>query len=121
MKCTYPAQGKFLRFGSVLNMQAIKVLTEEEIADGLKSLPGWRFENNKILKEFKFNDFLDSLNFVSQMAPIFEENDHHPDVHIMYSKILFGLHRFDAGGKVTDRDLFIAKEIENKYKEKITV
>lgn len=99
-------------------MNQIKILTQEEISEGLKNLPGWKFENDKISKEFKFNDFMDSLSFVNEMTPIFEEQDHHPDIHIMYSKILFGLHRFDAGGKVTDRDLFIAGEIEKKYAER---
>ncbi len=81
----------------------------------MKNLPGWKFADNKISKEFEFKDFMDSLSFVNKMAPIFEANDHHPDTHIMYSKILFELQRFDAGGKVTDRDLFIAGEIEKAY------
>jgi 4a-hydroxytetrahydrobiopterin dehydratase len=99
-------------------MSAKEALTQEEIEAGLKDLPGWKFENDKIFKEFQFKDFLDSLQFVNKMAPIFEEHDHHADTHIMYSKVLFELQRFDAGGKVTDRDLFIAGEIERNYKER---
>jgi 4a-hydroxytetrahydrobiopterin dehydratase len=100
-------------------METPKVLAQQEVEEGLKSLPGWKFEDDKISKEFKFNDFMDSLGFVNKMAPIFEEYDHHPDINIMYSKILFGLHRFDAGGKVTDSDLFIAGEIEKNYAERL--
>ncbi len=96
-------------------MENFKILSQEEIGAGLKNLPGWKFSDNKISKEFEFKDFMDSLSFVNKMAPIFEANDHHPDTHIMYSKILFELQRFDAGGKVTDRDLFIAGEIEKAY------
>ncbi|OGI90409.1 hypothetical protein A2911_00250 [Candidatus Nomurabacteria bacterium RIFCSPLOWO2_01_FULL_40_15] len=96
-------------------MDKLEVLTEEEIREGLKSLPGWTFSNDRIFKEFKFNDFTDSLLFVNKMAPIFEENDHHPDTHIMYNRVLFELQRYDSGGKVTDRDLLIASEIEKNY------
>ena len=104
-------------------METPKALTQEEIEAGLKDLPGWEFKDDpstelgagKIFKEFKFEDFKDSLNFISEMLEIFEENDHHPDVHIMYSKVLFELQRFDIGGKVTDLDLFIAGEIERHY------
>ena len=78
-------------------------------------MPGWTFSNDRIFKEFKFNDFTDSLLFVNKMAPIFEENDHHPDTHIMYNRVLFELQRYDSGGKVTDRDLLIASEIEKNY------
>ena len=93
-------------------MEKPNILTEEQIKEGLKNLPGWNFADDKISKEFTFNDFMDSLGFINKMAPVFEENDHHPDIAIMYSKVRFGLHRFDVGGKVTDRDLFIAGEIE---------
>jgi 4a-hydroxytetrahydrobiopterin dehydratase len=99
-------------------MDKPNVLTPEQISEGLKSLPGWKYENDKLSKQFEFADFMDSLSFVNRMAPIFEANDHHPDTHIMYSKILFELQRFDAGEKVTDRDLFIAGEIEKQYAER---
>ena len=99
-------------------MHTPKILTQEEIEAGLKSLPGWKFENDKISKEFQFKDFLDALQFINTMAPIFEEHDHHADMQIMYSKVLFELQRFDAGGKVTEQDLFIADQIEQKYKER---
>lgn len=108
-------------------MDELKILTNEEIEAALKDLPGWKFDPvksgdhgaGKISKEFKFKDFMDSLGFVNRMAPIFEANDHHPDTHIMYNKVLFELQRFDIGGKVTDRDIFIASEIEKSYNTRI--
>ena len=45
----------------------------------------------------------------------FELKDHHADVHIFYNGIRFGLSRYDAGGKVTDRDVEVAKKIEHEY------
>ena len=53
-------------------MDTPKILSKEEIAEGLKTLPGWK-------------------------------------------KVLFELQRFDIGCKVTDRDLFMAGEIEKHY------
>lgn len=99
-------------------MTDIKILTQEEIKEALKELPGWDYKENKISKEFKFADFMGSLNFINALAPFCEANDHHPDMHIFYNKILFELQRFDIGGKVTDRDILVAKEIERLYKEK---
>ncbi len=94
------------------------ILTPKEIKLKLKKLPGWKFSDNKISKQFEFKDFLDSLGFVKKLAPYFESMDHHPDTHILYSKVLFELQRFDVGGKVTDKDIKVATEIEKKYKEK---
>ena len=96
-------------------MANIKVLSEDEIKKQLASLPGWGYHDNKISKEFKFKDFMGSLNFVNALAPFCESLDHHPDVHIFYNKVLFDLQRFDIGGKVTDKDFMVAKEIERLY------
>jgi 4a-hydroxytetrahydrobiopterin dehydratase len=96
-------------------METPKILEQNEIEEKLKDLPGWSYSDDKISKTYEFKDFMDSLSFVNSLAPFFEENDHHPDVHIMYSKILFELQRFDVGEKVTDRDFLIAKKIEENY------
>ncbi|MBS3075918.1 4a-hydroxytetrahydrobiopterin dehydratase [Candidatus Pacearchaeota archaeon] len=95
----------------------IHILNEKEILIKLKEFPDWEYKENKIKKEFKFRDFMDCLAFTVRLAPICEMKDHHPDIHIFYSKILFELQRFDVGGKVTDMDFFIASEIERLYKE----
>ncbi|MEK6859512.1 MAG: 4a-hydroxytetrahydrobiopterin dehydratase [Nanoarchaeota archaeon] len=123
--------------------QDIKILSEGEIKENLKDIPGWEYKeirniskpsdisesskihdekkqeflSNKISKEFKFREFLDVLAFLVKIAPFFEKNDHHPDMHIYYSKVLFELTRWDVGGKVTDMDFVTAKEIENLYRD----
>jgi 4a-hydroxytetrahydrobiopterin dehydratase len=99
-------------------IEDIKILDEEEIKKGLIDLPGWEYKDNKIFKQFEFEDFMDSLVFIVRLAPFFEKNDHHPDIHIFYSKILFELQRFDIGGKVTNIDILTAKEIERVYSKR---
>ena len=65
------------------------ILTKKEIKEALKALPGWKYKANKISKELTFKDFMGSLGFVKKLAPYCEKIDHHPDIHIFYSKILF--------------------------------
>jgi 4a-hydroxytetrahydrobiopterin dehydratase len=96
-------------------MDKPKILSEDEIQAALKELPGWAYANDKISKQFEFADFVGSLSFLNRLVAYFQENDHHPDVHIFYNKVLFELQRFDAGSKVTDRDIQIAKLIEKTY------
>lgn len=93
----------------------IHILDNEVIFLMLKNFPGWSFKEDKISKEFVFLDFVSSIQFVLGLTPIFEKNDHHPDIHIYYNKIVFELQRFDVGGKVTDMDFKIASEIDNAY------
>lgn len=97
-------------------MDTPKILKESEIKVGLKKLPGWKYRAHKISKEFVFADFMGSFSFLSGLVSYFEKVDHHPDIHIFYSKIIFELQRFDAGNKVTDRDFQVAHEIEKHFK-----
>ena len=99
-------------------MKKPTILKLKEIKAKLKKLSSWKFANNKISKQFEFKDFVDSLDFINNLAPYFESMDHHPDTHIMYSKVLFELQRFDVGGKVTDKDFLVATEIERQYNER---
>lgn len=95
----------------------VKILTEGEIKERLKEFPGWNYGNNKISKEFVFKSFLDGLELVNKLAPYCEKIDHHPDIHISYKKIIFELCRYSIGGKVTDRDFLVAREIERLYED----
>ncbi len=93
----------------------IQILTKKEIKEALVDLPGWKYAKNKLNKEFEFDDFLGSFNFIKKLVPFFQKNDHHPDIQIKYSKVLFELQRFDVGGKVTDKDVTVAKKIQKLY------
>jgi 4a-hydroxytetrahydrobiopterin dehydratase len=99
----------------------LRVLTEEEINRKLKDFPGWKFHDNKISKEFKLGKFMDCLTFIMRLAPFCEAIDHHPDIHIFYSKILFDLQRFSIGGRVTERDFKVAAEIERLYNKYVSI
>ena len=94
------------------------ILTPEQITQELQELPGWSYTNEKISKEFSFADFMDSLNFINQLAPYCESLDHHPDILWQYNKIRFDLQRFDIGGKVTNKDILVARHIEELYSKK---
>lgn len=96
----------------------MKILNDAEIKKELETLPGWKREENKIVKQFEFKNFLDALNFINGLAPFFQENDHHPDINWSYKKITFSLTRYDAGEKLTDMDFITAREIEKRFLEK---
>jgi 4a-hydroxytetrahydrobiopterin dehydratase len=93
-----------------------KALTKDELDVLLQSLPGWAVDDrNQLAKEFVFKDFVDSLGFINRLIPFFELKDHHPDVHIFYSRVKFELSRHDIGGKITSLCGEVAKRIEHEY------
>jgi 4a-hydroxytetrahydrobiopterin dehydratase len=90
-------------------------LTPDELETVLQRLPGWTVEDGKIVKDFEFQDFIESLSFLNRLVPYLEQKDHHPDVHIYYNRVRFELSRYDIGGKITDRDIEVAKLIEHEH------
>lgn len=89
-------------------------LSADKIEQELKSLQGWEFKDNSISKLFRFNEFMDGIRFVNQVAPIAEADDHHPDIHINYTRVTFVCSTHTDGG-VTEKDLKLARQIEQAH------
>ncbi|HET9368848.1 MAG TPA: 4a-hydroxytetrahydrobiopterin dehydratase [Vicinamibacterales bacterium] len=97
-------------------MDKPKVLTAKELRVIMPRLSGWQHRDHKLVRTFEFRDFVDSLGFVNSLVAYFESVDHHPDVRIAYSEVTFELTRYDLGGRVTDRDVEVAKKISSVYR-----
>lgn len=67
--------------------------------------------NQKIRHVFQFNDFISAINFVDRVAEAAEIADHHPDIHIHYSKVIIELWTHDVNG-LSEKDFDLAAEIE---------
>ena len=93
-----------------------KILTKKELAAIMPRLSGWKLAGNKLRRTLEFQDFVQSLSFVNSLVAYFETVDHHPDVCIAYGDVTFELTRYDVGGRVTDRDVEVAKKISSVYK-----
>ena len=97
-------------------MDKPKILTAKELRAIMPRLAGWKLAQNKLSRTFEFQDFVHSLSFVNSLVAYFETVDHHPDVRIAYGEVTFELTRYDMGGKVTDRDVEVAKKISSIYR-----
>jgi len=97
-------------------MNKPKILTKSELTAIMPRLAGWRLAGNKLSRTFEFQDFVESLSFINSLIAYFETIDHHPDVHIAYGEVRFELTRYDVGGRVTDRDVEVAKKISSVYR-----
>ena len=45
-------------------------LTDSEISDRLRSLEGWEVRDSRLVKSFKFKDFMSAVHFVDEIAPL---------------------------------------------------
>ena len=87
-------------------------LTENEITEALQTLPGWEHKHNALHKIYTFSTFPNAIAFVVAISPKAEQFGHHPDMDIRYNRVFFALSTHDVGGFVTEKDLALARAIE---------
>ena len=83
-------------------------LSQTDIDEKLKSLPGWSVVNEKLHKEFQFDSFNQAFGFMTRAAMEIEKMNHHPEWFNVYNKITIELTTHDAGG-ITKNDVNLAK------------
>jgi len=87
-------------------------LSKSEIKSALQELQGWNYEADGLTKIFKFGSFREAISFLIRAAFEAEEMNHHPDWTNVYDKLIIRLTTHDAGGKVTAKDVELAKRIQ---------
>jgi 4a-hydroxytetrahydrobiopterin dehydratase len=90
-------------------------LTDQQISNKIGDLTGWAHSDDKLTKEFSFENFRDAIAFINRIAFEAEEQVHHPEIFNVYNTVTISLSTHDAGGKVTEKDITLAKTIESLY------
>lgn len=94
-------------------------LNSEKIKEYLKEVPDWQITEEispkgvkyqLIRREFKFNNFKESIKFVNKVSELAESEGHHPDIHIFYNKVRLDLWTHAIGG-LFDNDFILAAKI----------
>jgi 4a-hydroxytetrahydrobiopterin dehydratase len=86
-------------------------LSVDQVAVNLNLLPLWKHEEEKLVKTFVKENFKAAIAFVTDIAKIAEEQNHHPDIRIQYNKVTLCLSTHDSQG-VTGKDFLLAQQIE---------
>lgn len=87
------------------------LLSDAEIEAKLAGLTGWRREGAAITKQFKREDFVDSVRFVEGLVEPAEEMNHHPDLEISWDTVTVTLSSHSEGG-LTAADFELAAKID---------
>lgn len=73
-------------------------LTSSEVEQRMKTVAGWKREDDAIRKQFTFPSFPDAIAFVNRLAVEAEKADHHPDILINYKRVTLTWSTHDEGG-----------------------
>ena len=87
-------------------------LSPTDIDAALANLPGWRYEDSRLKKTFRFKNFREAVSFIVRLSFEAEARDHHPELRNVYHSVDIALTTHDAGHRVTGKDVDLARAIE---------
>jgi len=82
-------------------------LGDDDIAEALKSLPGWSLKDGKLFASYRFADFSQAWAFMTRCALCAEKHDHHPEWKNVYNRVEIALWTHDCRA-VTEKDVVLA-------------
>jgi 4a-hydroxytetrahydrobiopterin dehydratase len=86
-------------------------LDHDAVREVLAELDGWELSGDTIRRELTFDGFLDAIAFITRLAPLAEDANHHPELTNVYNRVTIELTTHDEGG-VTSKDLDLARAID---------
>ena len=94
---------------------ALEKATNIEIQEFIVNYDSWSIENNKLHREYIFNNFIEAFAFMTKVALIAESNNHHPEWFNVYKKVVIDLTTHESKG-ITKLDFELAQKIEQIVK-----
>lgn len=91
-------------------------MTREEVDTYIREVNGWEIEEVangvlRIKKRFKFEKYLEGIDFVDKIAKLAEGEGHHPDLEVGYAKVVVNLWTHAVGG-LSENDFIMAAKID---------
>lgn len=72
---------------------------------------GWKHADDMLNRDFAFTDFSAAFAFMTRVAMLAEQANHHPNWSNVYNSVSISLTSHDAGNVVTDKDMALAEHI----------
>ena len=86
-------------------------LVEAQIKPMLKGLQGWSVEGGRLVKEYPFKNYYQTMAFVNALAWISHREDHHPDLTVGYNKCRVAYMTHAIGG-LSENDFICAAKCD---------
>ena len=91
-------------------------LTREQLAPLAAEVPEWQIVTAdgipRLRREFKFRNFREALDFANQVGELAEREQHHPDLHVAWGKVVVETWTHKIKGLHTNDFILAAKTDE---------
>ncbi len=72
----------------------------------------WQESPTSMERTFVFRDFTEAFAFMTSVAAVAQEMDHHPEMTISWNKVTLRLTTHSAGSTVTELDRALAARVD---------
>ena len=86
-------------------------LTQTEIDQKIQTIPQWQQKDQNLTRTFEFKNFVEAFGFMTRLAIIAQEMNHHPEWSNVYNRVVIDLTTHEAGG-ISSLDFELAEKIE---------
>jgi 4a-hydroxytetrahydrobiopterin dehydratase len=91
------------------------VLSPDDIDRNLQTLTHWELLDNQITRNYVHVNFIEAIRFVTELAELAEDMDHHPDILVhSWNNVCVTLSTHSEGG-LTEKDFDLAGKIETLF------
>ncbi|MER7830479.1 4a-hydroxytetrahydrobiopterin dehydratase [Streptomyces sp. NPDC095602] len=87
-------------------------LSQKEIEDRLRELPGWSLADDRITRTYRLASHAAAAAMTVHIARVQDELNHHSDLTLGYNTVTVAVNTHDAGGAVTERDFELAARVD---------
>lgn len=96
------------------------ILNETQRADLAQTLPEWTVQSQRdaIERHFTFQDFVTAFQFMTDVAIIAEEMNHHPEWFNVWNTVQVVLSTHDVGG-LSALDVALAQAMDRIYQKQL--
>lgn len=73
----------------------------------------WELQDNTLYRRFRFKDFSEAFAFMTRVALLAEQHNHHPRWTNVWNTVEIWLNTHDEGDVVTEKDRRLADAIDD--------
>jgi 4a-hydroxytetrahydrobiopterin dehydratase len=90
-------------------------LSEQQQRELGREVPEWVVvEGARIRREYRFKTYMDGVRWVQLIGQAADGEDHHPDIHVFYRKVLVELWTHTVNG-LSENDYIVAAKFDQLY------
>ena len=88
-------------------MSNLDKLSMNTVEESLNHIEEWTLKDEKLFREFKFQTFIQAFGFMSSVAILAEQQNHHPEWSNVYNKVRIYLTTHCTGNYIISLPLIL--------------